>query len=128
MVQILIGSTKVGALFELINVFEEAGIQVMWAGSCEAVIEKVETETVDLIIIDEYLSGLKGITCIRKIVSLNPILNCAAVSSLSHKEFHESSEGLGILMQIPVNPKREDAEKMLEHLNSVLNLTKRTTK
>jgi hypothetical protein len=54
------------------------------------------------------------------------MINCAAISSLSHKDFHEASEGLGVLMQLPESPGRDDAAKLLEHLKTILNFTKRT--
>ena len=126
MVQILIGSTDIDALSDLITVLEEDGARIMWGESCEAVLKKVKTERYDLIITAENLSDIKGLECIKKLISLNPMINCAAISSLSHKDFHEASEGLGVLMQLPERPDRDDAAKLLEHLKTILNLTKRT--
>ncbi len=126
MIKILIVSTDIEALSDLISVLEEDGARIMWAESCEAVFKNVETERYDLIITAEDLPDIKGLECIKKLISLNPMINCAAISSLSHKDFHEASEGLGVLMQIPERPGRDDAAKLLEHLKTILNLTKRT--
>ena len=123
MVQILISSADMKALSELITVLEEDGVKIILAESCKEVIEKIKTKKCDLIITDENLMDIKGLECIEKLVMINPFLNCAAVSSLSHKAFHEASEGLGILMQIPVNPKKKDAKKVLKHLMEILTLT-----
>ncbi len=79
-----------------------------------------------MVITAEDLSDIKGLECIRKLISLNPMINCTAISSLSHKDFHEASEGLGVLMQLPERPNRKSASKLLEHLKTILNLTKRT--
>jgi DNA-binding NtrC family response regulator len=126
MVKILIVSMDIEALSDLISVLEEDGARIMWAESCEAVLKNVEAERYDLIITAEDLPDVKGLECIKKLISLNPMINCAAISSLSHKDFHEASEGLGVLMQLPESPGRDDAAKLLEHLNTILNLTKRT--
>jgi DNA-binding NtrC family response regulator len=126
MVKILIVSMDIEALSDLISVLEEDGARIMWAESCEAVLKNVEAERYDLIITAEDLPDVKGLECIKKLISLNPMINCAAISSLSHKDFHEASEGLGVLMQIPERPGRDDAAKLLEHLKMILNLTKRT--
>jgi hypothetical protein len=49
------------------------------------------------------------------------------VSSLSQKDFHEASEGLGLLMQLPVRPKKAHAEDLVKHLRSIQDLTSKVT-
>ncbi len=127
MIHLLIASTDIDSLSDLITGLEENDVRITWSESCEAVLKTVETESFDLVITAEDLSDTKGLECIRKLVSLNPMLNCAAISTLSHKDFHEASEGLGVLMQLPERPGRDDATKLLEHLKTILNLTKRTS-
>ena len=75
----------------------------------------------DLVVADEKLGDMTGLEFIRGVVAKNPMVNCAAVSSLMPEDFHEASEGLGILMQLPVRPGQEYAEKLLAHLKSILN-------
>jgi CheY-like chemotaxis protein len=77
----------------------------------------------DLVVTDEFLSDMSGLAFAEKLVSVNPLINCVSVSRLSPKAFHEKSEGLGLLMQLPPNPGSEDAKKMVEQLKKVLNLT-----
>ncbi|OGP62327.1 MAG: hypothetical protein A2V65_05270 [Deltaproteobacteria bacterium RBG_13_49_15] len=48
------------------------------------------------------------------------------LDSLSPHDFHEASEGLGILMQLPPAPEKLDAEKLLKHLKTILILTRKT--
>jgi hypothetical protein len=55
----------------------------------------------------------------KKLLSINPMINCAAVSPLPHEAFHEASEGLGVLAQLPVAPGKPDAEKLLRHLKDI---------
>ena len=65
---------------------------------------------------------MTGLEFIEKVISKRPMVNCAAVSSLLPADFHEASEGLGILMQLPVRPDQEQAEKLLRQLKNILNL------
>jgi len=75
----------------------------------------------DLVIADEHLGDMTGLEFIKALVSKRPMVNCAAMSSLASEEFHEASEGLGILMQLPVRPGQEHAERLLEQLKNILN-------
>lgn len=127
MISILIVSTDKDSLEDLKTGLEENSVQVSWAESCDTVLSRTKEEDFDLIITDEMLSDMKGLECIEKLVSSNPFLNCAAISSLSSGDFHEASEGLGVLMQLPAKSGKKDVEKLLEHLKNILNVTKRTS-
>jgi DNA-binding NarL/FixJ family response regulator len=78
----------------------------------------------DLVVADENLGDMTGLEFIKAIVAKRPMVNCAAVSSLTPADFHEASEGLGILMQLPIRPGPEHAEKLLEQLKNILNTLK----
>ena len=78
----------------------------------------------DLVIADENLGDMTGIDFIRKVVSKKPMVNTAVISSLPPEDFHQASEGLGILMQLPVRPNGEDAARLLGHLDTILNSMK----
>ncbi len=76
-----------------------------------------------LVVTDEQLSDMTGLAFVEKIVSTNPMINCAAVSRLPADAFHEASEGLGILMQLPPDPGSIHAKELLERLENILNLS-----
>jgi len=76
-----------------------------------------------LVVTDEKLNAMTGLEFLEKLVSVNPMLNCAAASNLSHDEFHEASEGLGLLMSLPLEPKAEHVNKLMEHLQNILQQT-----
>jgi CheY-like chemotaxis protein len=78
----------------------------------------------DLVVADENLGDMTGLEFIKALVSKSPMVNCAALSSLASEDFHEASEGLGILMQLPVRPGQEHAEMLLEQLKKIITLSK----
>ena len=101
-------------------------VQTAWAESGTNAIANIAEECFDLVVTDENLGDMTGLELIRKVISKNPLVNFAAVSSFSPADFHEASEGLGILMQLPVRPAQEQTEKLLRQLKTILNLAQRT--
>ncbi len=122
MIRILLVSLDKNSLSDLKTGLEENNAQITWVESCGDLLSRLKKEKFDLIITDEKLPDMNGIECIKKLILFNPLLNCAAISSLSPDDFHEASEGLGILMQLPKKPGKEDGIKLLYHLNIVLNI------
>jgi CheY-like chemotaxis protein len=105
---------------ELLN---RNGVSVAWAGSGKEALSLVSTQRFDLVITDEKLSDMAGLVFAEKLVTLNPMVNCAAVSPLSEKAFHEASEGLGILAKLPPLPGKMEAQTLLEQLLRIKGMT-----
>jgi hypothetical protein len=47
-------------------------------------------------------------------LTVNAMVNLAVVSPLGEEEFHEASEGLGILAPIPANPAAADGSALAQ--------------
>ena len=116
MIQILVISTENERLDDLKAALVAKDAQVKWSESCKSALLLIKEEKFDLVITDETISDNHGLDCIRKLISANPFQNCVAISALSPDEFHEQSEGLGILMQLSPMSGEEDVEKMLTQL------------
>jgi len=71
---------------------------------------------IDLVIIDESLDGRSGLSIAKDMISVNALAQLALVSELSPEEFHEASEGLGVLASLPLHPDEKDAEQLLNAL------------
>ena len=76
-----------------------------------------------LVIVDGNLPDENTRDLVEKIIMQSPMTNCVATSSLSPKDFHETFEGLGVLMQLPLKPNEQDAQKLVTHLNKILDMT-----
>jgi DNA-binding NarL/FixJ family response regulator len=79
----------------------------------------LKAKQIDLVIVDEQLGDMSGIAFVKQLVKINPLVNAAIVSALSPEEFHEGTEGLGVLMQVPVEPQDKDAEALLTLLEKI---------
>jgi CheY-like chemotaxis protein len=83
-------------------------------------LEVARTTAPLLVIIDADLPDMGPLDLVQKLLIVNAMVNTAVVSPLSDEEFHEASEGLGILGRLPHDPGMRDAGEMLHKLRTVL--------
>jgi len=122
MVNILLASRDRTSLSALKTGLEGNGVQTEWAESGSYALSMIAERNYDLVVTDENLGDMTGLKFIKTVIAQKPMVNCAAVSPLLPYDFHEASEGLGVLMQLPVNPGREYAEELVQHLKKILNI------
>ncbi len=75
-----------------------------------------------LVVIDSDLPDTDSLGLVQKLLLVNAMVNTAVISPLSEEEFHEASEGLGILGRLPVEPGSGDAVDLLQKLRKILGL------
>ncbi len=97
-------------------------VELIYADSGETALKMIQDSAIDLVITDEEIGDMSGLVFISKLILVNPMLNCVAVSSLSEKDFHEASEGLGVMNHLPVNPGEDDAAELLKNLRLIKGL------
>jgi CheY-like chemotaxis protein len=102
---------------------ERQEVEFLWAESGAEALDLVSAGAIDLVVSDEELGDMNAIELATRMVRVNPMIHCACVSPLTAPEFHEISEGLGLLAQLPRNPGKRDAEYLLERLKEVKGLT-----
>jgi len=123
MLHILLVSRNTTSISALKAGFEENGVQTAWAESGSHALSMIAERSFDLVVTNEELGDMTGLEFIKTLIAQKPMVNCAVVSSLLPEDFHEVSEGLGVLMQLPANPGREYAEELLGHLKKIMNLS-----
>jgi CheY-like chemotaxis protein len=94
-------------------------VELETASSGEEALTLLSGRTADLVVADENLGDMTGIELSRRLVNVNPMINCAVVSSLSPEEFHEATEGLGIMSQLPEHSTAHDAEIVISTLKCI---------
>jgi len=82
--------------------------------------EAARTAAPHIVIIDADLPDIAPLDLVQKLLMVNAMVNTAVVSPLSDEEFHEASEGLGILGRLPNDPSMSDAGELLHKLRTVL--------
>ncbi|MBN2420217.1 MAG: response regulator, partial [Deltaproteobacteria bacterium] len=101
---------------------EDGQNEVLYAELSEAALKMIKDNAFDLVITDEMIGDMSGLEFARKLISASPLTNCVAVSSLSEDDFHEASEGLGLMNHLPLNPGRNDAQEVLKNLKRIKGL------
>ena len=94
-------------------------VSIDWAKSSDEALRLASASTPALMIIDARLDAKSGLDLARKVILVNAGINLAVVSELPADEFHNASEGLGILAQLPTNPGRSEAERLLSLIESL---------
>jgi DNA-binding NtrC family response regulator len=97
----------------------EEGLEVKSLASGQQAWDFLGGKKVDVVVADEELADGAGLAFVRELTKRHPLINCAMISPLDPKEFHEVTEGLGVFMQLPVSPGAGEAAKMLQLLQSI---------
>lgn len=79
----------------------------------------LQDKQIDVVIVDEQLDDMSGIAFVRQLVKINPLVNTAMVGTLADHDFHEATEGLGVLMQLPADPGEKEARTLLGILEKI---------
>ncbi len=100
----------------------EQDVELVPVATGAAGLEQLKNKRLDLVIVDEQLDDMSGVDFVKQLVKVNPLANTAIVGSLPDAEFHEVTEGLGVLMQLPPQPGERDAEALLAVLSKIFGL------
>ncbi len=120
MIEILLVTDDRTAFTAFANGLEKEGALVAWAATGKDALQRCASKAYSLLITDEKLPDMPGLELAKQTIQTNPMINLAAVSALSPKDFHEASEGLGILSQLPSKPDRQEAIPLLALLKNVI--------
>lgn len=91
-------------------------IRVAWADSGTAALADATAHPPLAVIVDESLPDMEGLELVRRLLPINAMIFTAVVSGLPAKRFHEDSEGLGVLAQLPPRPTPSHAAELLGRL------------
>ena len=105
---------------ECLPVFQRGGNTLQQAASLEDAAPIIRDTPPVLAILDLELEGKALRQAVIDIMMINASVHTAVVSDMDPDEFHEATEGLGILMPLPTSPKADDAERLLKALAGVM--------
>ena len=105
---------------ECLPVFQRGGNTLRQAASLEDAAPIIRHTPPVLAILDLELEGKALRQAVIDIMMINASVHTAVVSDMDPDEFHEATEGLGILMPLPTFPKADDAERLLKALAGVM--------
>ena len=123
MLNILVANSIDDSMQNILAAFNQhIDIKVTVARTGTQALNNISYRTFHLVVIAKKLEDISGLELAEKIVKINPMINCATASDLTPEDFHEASEGLGILMQLPMCPKKEHGIALLKRVQEISNL------
>jgi DNA-binding response OmpR family regulator len=93
------------------------------AADGHSALEAVRKTAVNLVIVDEDLGDMSGVDLVRRLLGVNALINTVLVSSDAREDFHELTEGLGVLMPLPKSCGAAEADRLIEALRRLGLLT-----
>ena len=106
---------------ELNDVFNEmpGTTTVSWYEDGAAALSSAAETSQDLVVVDEEMAGMSAPIFLRELMAVDANINTAVASSRALVDFHETYEGLGVLMQLPTVPDRSSAKKLIQQLRII---------
>ena len=116
---ILLVSPRPEAWKDCAAVFAAQGAGLLTAADLASGMEVVRSRRPTLVILDLGLDAAALRKAIVGILQIDAMIHTAAVSGMSEEAFHDSMEGLGMLMGLPETPGADDARRLMDALNAV---------
>lgn len=126
MITVLLVSQEKKVFTALEAGFSDNNISTEWVNSGQDAVSLLTNKKFDLFITNEKLPDMEARQLIEKALFQNAMMNSVVLSQLSHKDFHEAYEGLGVLMQFPLEPETEHIQNLMEHLDRIDRISKQT--
>ncbi len=90
-------------------------------------LEFIQDNPTHLVLLDQAIDEENPLDLVINILSHNAMTNTAMITSMDAEQWHEKSEGLGMLPPVPDPPTAEDAQTLLDNLNKLQGLYTGTT-
>jgi response regulator RpfG family c-di-GMP phosphodiesterase len=124
MIKILLAFTDQGLKPDFVNALSELEkIKITISDYGEKALELIKNNIYDLAAVEETLPDMTGIEFVEKLVMINPMMNTAIASDLPEEDFHEATEGLGVLMAIPSAAGKKEALYLIDYLAKIMSVT-----
>lgn len=118
MIHAVIVGTNQEIFADVARVLQQHSVDITWLPNGTSALDHIaenreNSRTTDLLITDDALEDMTGRTLVEQVITQSPVTSCVAKSDLSEDRFHDYFEGLGVLMQLPLNPDTTDGEALV---------------
>ncbi|MCJ2165126.1 MULTISPECIES: response regulator [unclassified Pseudodesulfovibrio] len=90
----------------------ESGLDIEVLTSGKSTLEKVKVQKPRLVVIDEGLPDLKPLELVREILMVSAMTLTAVITDMAEEDFHEASEGYGVLKALPLELTRDHGKEL----------------
>ena len=108
---------------ELEKMLGQHSIEIKWCATGKELLSLIadtpKGQWIDLVIMEEVLPDMNAKALVEAVTTQSPMTNCAITGTMDKKQFHDVHEGYGVLMQLPVQPGKDDARNLEDHLKKI---------
>lgn len=98
---------------------QEHGVSVAMKPDAKTLLESIRQTPVNLVVVDQELPESDPVRLVMDILTVDATIQTAVITPLSEGDFHEASEGLGVLKGLPVHPEIQDGRALGEQIMSM---------
>ncbi len=107
------------------RLLSDNGMTTRWTDTAQKALTLIAGEKFDLVILHEQLPDMTGKKLVEAVITMNAMMNCVVLSALSDEDFHETYEGLGVLMRFPLSAGKDEVIKLQDHLARIRRISDR---
>ncbi len=98
----------------------DAAVKIVNTGAAALAAVAQDVPAPALLVVDEDLPDAEPLALVLESLRTNAAVNTAVATAMEEAAFHDASEGLGVLLQLPPTPGAEDASRVLAALKGVV--------
>lgn len=98
---------------------QDQAVSVTMAPDVGSLLASIRQTPASLVVVDQKLPDTDPIRLVMDILTVDATIQTAVITSLSEEDFHEASEGLGVLMGLPIQPEIRDGRALGEKIVSM---------
>lgn len=117
---VIVATPELAGLEGFTKGLSDSGAEVVHARSGMAALEMAKVRAPALVVVGEKLPDFRSFELVSTLTRVNAAINSAVMSSLSPEQFHEDSEGLGVMTQLAPRPMEQDALDVMAKLIRIL--------
>jgi len=117
---VIVATPALAGLEGFIKGLSDSGAEVVHARSGMAALEMAKVRAPVLLVVGGDIPDFRPFELVSALTRVNAAINSAVMSPLTSEQFHEDSEGLGILTQIAPHPGEKDALDVMAKLMRIL--------
>ena len=97
----------------------ESRLPLVTAPSAEEALAMLREHHILLAVVDDRIGAQSGLDLIRRLIRIDAFMHTAVFSDAGEEDFHERSEGLGVLAKLPLAPSTEDARRLWDLMQKI---------
>lgn len=98
-------------------------MHVEWTGTGKDLLALLSNtpkgEWINLVVVEETLQDTSAVSLVKELIPQSPMTNSVVAGTMEKKDFHDTYEGYGVLMQLSPKPDAAEAQTLEATLKKI---------